>query len=147
MYLTSGRDLLRFGTTTVVNGDAVVVANLDYGSYATSVILSATATQPTRSVDLDRGGLEFRPLQGTAAEAKALTPILKVKDEHLLTQAKATEARLKQLHGPRILHIATHGFFISDQETVATLLKPVGFFKTQARTRSAKMRCCGRDLP
>ena len=126
-YLTSGRDLLRFSTTPVANGDAVVVANPDYGPLGTSVIQAETTHQSARSADLDRGGLVFKPLGGTTEEARALTHLLKVKDEHLLTQAKATEAKLKQLHGPRILHIATHGFFLNDKEMSAAMPKAVGF--------------------
>ena len=126
-YLTSGRDLLRFGSATIANSEAVVVANPDFGLSVPIMAENASSIRPNRSADLDRGGLVFKPLLGTAAEAKALTPLLKVKDENLLTQAKATEARLKQLHGPRLLHIATHGFFLSDKEMAAAMLKPIGF--------------------
>jgi CHAT domain-containing protein len=59
--------------------------------------------------------LQFTPLPGTAAEAKALKSLLKLTDDQVLTQGKATEAALKQLTGPRILHLATHGFFLADQ--------------------------------
>ncbi len=31
-------------------------------------------------------------------------------------KTQATEAALRQLHGPRILHIATHGFFLEENE-------------------------------
>ncbi len=33
----------------------------------------------------------------------------------VLIGADATEAAMKQVRGPRILHVATHGFFLSDQ--------------------------------
>jgi CHAT domain-containing protein len=29
--------------------------------------------------------------------------------------ADATESRLKEVHGPKILHLATHGFFLADE--------------------------------
>ena len=65
--------------------------------------------------------------------------------QEVLTGANATEAKLKQLHGPRILHVATHGFFLSDQEISAAALRPVGFgAETNTPCRSARIRCCGR---
>ncbi|MCA1556110.1 MAG: CHAT domain-containing protein, partial [Acidobacteria bacterium] len=33
----------------------------------------------------------------------------------VLTQSQATEAALKGVSGPRVLHVATHGFFLPDQ--------------------------------
>ena len=73
----------------------------------------------------------FTPLPGTAAEAKALKALLKLHDDHVLTGANATEAQLKHLHGPRILHVATHGFFLRDQPMAADARKPVGFAHDQ----------------
>lgn len=109
----------------------MVVANPDYGPTTAPVAQAEPSVQPMRSVDLDRRGMQFKPLSGTAKEAVALQPLLKIKDGNLLTQAQATEARLKQLHGPRLLHIATHGFFLRDNELPAAVLKPVGFSQGQ----------------
>src|SRR5438477_373647 len=64
-----------------------------------------------RSADL--GSLRFGPLRGTAAEARSLEPLLA--GAEVRTGAGATEGWLKQLHAPRILHIATHGFFLNDE--------------------------------
>jgi CHAT domain-containing protein len=129
-YLTSGRDLVRF-STAATNGEAVVVADPDYGPSDTKVAQAAPAVEAARSLDLDRRGLIFKPLSGTVAEAQALTPLLKVQKEDLLTQAQATEAKVKHLHGPRILHIATHGFFLRDNELPATALRVGGFSNDQ----------------
>jgi hypothetical protein len=43
-----------------------------------------------RSGDLDRRGLVFTPLAGTAAEAKALQGLLKLDAQEVLTRADAT---------------------------------------------------------
>ncbi|MDR4469259.1 MAG: CHAT domain-containing protein [Nitrospira sp.] len=131
-YITSGRDLLRIGTTAVSNSDMVVVANPDYGPSSQQPNQADSAVQPTRSLDLDREGMTFRPLPGTAEEAKILTTLLRISEDHVLTQAKATEDRFKQLHGPRILHVATHGFFLKDNELPAAVLKQVGFSQDRA---------------
>ncbi|MDR4469258.1 MAG: tetratricopeptide repeat protein [Nitrospira sp.] len=125
-YLTSGRDLLRFESRTVAKPDMVLVANPDYGPSTALVTGVDTSLQPTRSLELDRGGLIFRPLSGTAEEANALKGLLKISDDHVLTQTKATEEQFKQFHQPRLLHIATHGFFLKDNEIPAARLGRVG---------------------
>jgi CHAT domain-containing protein len=130
-YLTSGRDLLRFGTTSTSGDSAVVVADPDYGKVIELLVQADAGTQPSRSIDIDRVRMVFKSLPGTAEEARALKPLLMIEDMNVLTQAKATEASLKQLRGPRILHIATHGFFLKDNELPAVALKPAGFSEDQ----------------
>ena len=130
-YLASGRDLLRFGATLEAKGDAVVVADPDYGQSEMVVVQVDSSIQPARSIDLDRAGMAFTPLSGTVDEAKALKTLLKLKEENLLTQSEATEARLKQVHSPRILHVATHGFFLKDNEIPVAALRPVAFSQDQ----------------
>src|SRR5262249_22506645 len=122
-YLTSGRDLLRLASASSSRSSAVVVADPDYGKNASMLAQVDTSIQPQRSIDLDRGGMVFTSLPGTVEEAKALKALLKLNDQNVLTEANATEAKLKQLHGPHILHIATHGFFLSDKEISAAALK------------------------
>jgi CHAT domain-containing protein len=50
-------------------------------------------------------------------EAEALKTILP--GATILTQLQATENALKQVKAPKILHIATHGFFLEDVEMVS----------------------------
>ena len=62
-----------------------------------------------------RGGV-LAPLPGTQAEVHALNALLAQHgwsvEEH--TQTQALEEHVKQVRGPRVLHLATHGFFITD---------------------------------
>ena len=62
-------------------------------------------------------GARFTPLPGTAGEASALAAL--IPDARVLTGAMATEYAVKQVHGPRLLHIATHGFFLDAARTTA----------------------------
>jgi CHAT domain-containing protein len=75
---------------------------------------------PSGGGDGDRGETQsgptrvfFRPLPGTKGEALAIKAILP--EASLLMRQEATEAALKRARAPRILHIATHGFFLSEQ--------------------------------
>ena len=74
-YLTSGRDLLTLAAPEPARGGPVVMADPDYGQ-STSSPPSNLASY--RSSDLDRSGLVFTPLAGTAGEAKSLQGLLKL---------------------------------------------------------------------
>ena len=127
-YLTSGRDLLRLQVGSDSRQPPLVVANPAFGDMSrTSSVTTTTAPIPTpeRRVEEtqakrsgDMGGMQFAPLQGTADEAKALGPMLT--GVRMLTQGEATETALKGVSAPRVLHIATHGFFLPDRPQEAT---------------------------
>ena len=108
-YLMTGRDLLRLGSSAAARQDAVIVANPDFGKTIEAETNEVTMAQ-SRAVDLSR--VFFSQLQGTEEEGlqvqKTMSKAL------LLAGANATEEAIKQMHGPRILHIATHGFFLPD---------------------------------
>ena len=62
------------------------------------------------------GSSEIDPLPGTGKEITAISAILKANGfkSSLYQQANATENAIKSVKSPRVLHIATHGFFIKD---------------------------------
>jgi CHAT domain-containing protein/Tfp pilus assembly protein PilF len=113
-YLTSGRDLLRFATSSVPKGGAMIVANPDYdaGSNQDGPGADRAGERSLRGVSLAKA--HFDDLPGTKAEAQAIAPLLP--DAAVLMGASASEAAIKKAHGPKILHIATHGFFLTDKE-------------------------------
>src|SRR5437870_7850072 len=55
------------------------------------------------------------PLPGSEEEAKSVADLL-AGDCVLRLGKEAREAELKAVRSPRVLHLATHGFFLSDQE-------------------------------
>jgi CHAT domain-containing protein/Tfp pilus assembly protein PilF len=119
-YLMSGRDLLRAPVRPPNNQDTVIVADPDYDATRNAI------ASKSRDVGLPSGlpqsadsksntaKVYFPPLKGTAGEARALKTILP--QATVFTGEQATEAALKELHSPGILHVATHGFFLRDQE-------------------------------
>jgi CHAT domain-containing protein len=64
------------------------------------------------SRDLDRSKCHFTSLPGTRAEGEGVARRLGVQP---LLDGTALEGRLKVCRSPRILHLATHGFFLPDQ--------------------------------
>ncbi|HEU0184151.1 MAG TPA: CHAT domain-containing tetratricopeptide repeat protein [Blastocatellia bacterium] len=119
-YLASGRDLLRAPVRRPVEQDVVIVADPDYGSRGDAVMAGSrdVGLPPDLSQIADpnfnASRLYFPPLRGTAGEARALKSILP--RATVFAREQATEAALKHLHGPSVLHVATHGFFLQDQD-------------------------------
>ncbi|MGD1905294.1 MAG: tetratricopeptide repeat protein [Leptolyngbyaceae cyanobacterium] len=113
--LTSGRDLLRLQSQVDSRQPPLLLANPDYEQAGAATSTSTHDEQRgQRAAELAR--LQFGPLPGTAAEGTAIAALLP--EVTLLTGADATENVLKQVQGPQILHIATHGFFLGDLPAV-----------------------------
>jgi CHAT domain-containing protein/lipopolysaccharide biosynthesis regulator YciM len=118
-YLTSGRDLLRLEVSAAPRGGAIVLANpaFDNASAATATQTAPRAPDSSARRSIDLSSAHFSPLPGTAAEAQALGALLS--GARVLTGAEATEAALKRVSAPSVLHVATHGFFLPDQKRSA----------------------------
>lgn len=118
-YLTSGRDLLRLKIKNE-NGStaALVLADPAFDSQHSTIASLQRDIKPAYNgpqsgiLSFDFANAKFNSLAGTADEAKALKQLLP--DATVLTGEQATEAALKQVSRPRLLHIATHGFFLPD---------------------------------
>jgi len=65
------------------------------------------------SRDLHNRNLTFNPLPGTRLEGKRVGTLLGV--EPWLGDA-ALKSRVRRCRSPRVLHVATHGFFLADQQ-------------------------------
>lgn len=64
----------------------------------------------------DYAGNSIAALPGTKVEIDGISKILKASGYQVnqLTQKTATEANLKNVKGPALMHIATHGYFLKD---------------------------------
>ena len=118
-YLTSGRDLLRLQVSRAHRGPPVIIADPRYGEPAPATAGPVRRKQPLppapyRSVTTaaDPAALYFAPLANTAEEANAIKRFFP--DALLLTGPRATKAAVARLEAPRMLHIASHGFFLKD---------------------------------
>jgi CHAT domain-containing protein len=106
-YLTSGRDLLRMQVARESKSGPLVVANPSFGEQTTAVAVATNSTSPRSLTDA-----YFAPLGATENEARSIQTLFP--DATVLTGMKATETAVKQVVAPRILHLATHGFFLYD---------------------------------
>lgn len=112
-YLTSGRDLLRMKVARESKSQPVVVADPAFGE---PVIISSRnngRSAPAKErAQIDYSQIFFGPLPGIGDEVRALRELLP--QAIFLTKERATKTALKRLNGPLILHIATHGFFFTN---------------------------------
>jgi CHAT domain-containing protein/Tfp pilus assembly protein PilF len=116
-YIASGRDLLR-ELAPSPNDQIIVLANPTFDQ-ETSVQI-AKSDPPTEGSGVIRGtekrdleDLSFEELRGTQRENDQLLGQFKGWGwpAESYTGAQATKQVLMELHGPHILHLATHGFF------------------------------------
>jgi CHAT domain-containing protein/Tfp pilus assembly protein PilF len=123
-YLTSGRDLLRMQTSESSKNAPLVVANPIFGSVATVATRAGqnAGNSPAGNQTSNQGRAKsdpidifFQPLLSTEREALAIKAMLP--EASVLLREQATETMLKQSKAPSVLHIATHGFFLGDQES------------------------------
>jgi len=113
-YLTSGRDLLRLQETPPKANPPLIVANPTFDKPGSNPVQIASADRSNaRSVDL--ATLKFGALPATAIEGETIAKLLP--NSRLFTQAQATETVVKTSSNPRILHLATHGFFLKPAPT------------------------------
>jgi len=125
-YLTTGRELLRMHEARESKSSLTVFANPSFGELREESIVktnSAMKTDPGKSnrrsntAEKDLSAVYFVPLGGTEEEARSIQTIFP--DAKVLSENQATEAALKQIVAPRILHIATHGFFLQNSEALS----------------------------
>jgi CHAT domain-containing protein len=120
-YLTAGRDLLRMQVKRGSKSGPVVFADPLYGEPGAAPVaagaparlkLAAAAGQRTATIAEDLNEVYFAPLRGTEQEAHVIRTLFP--DAQVFTGAQATKSALNRVVAPRILHIATHGFFLED---------------------------------
>ena len=128
-YVTSGREIVRVTKpkSKFYSSKSLVMGNPDFdlalevahagqpASQLTGLMPVLLSSGATRALSRDERDLKFKPLPSSAVEAMNVAGLLGT-DATLRLGADAREAKLKSIVSPRVLHLATHGFYFSDQE-------------------------------
>jgi len=128
-YVGSGRDVLRFAAASTRPGaEALVIADPDFDLHQTGEVAARSdpihrvaqskdrmnaVTTSKLSRDFTRSAYHFARLPGTRTEGERIAALLGVRP---WLDGAALEGPFKErCRSPRILHLATHGFFLQDQ--------------------------------
>jgi hypothetical protein len=124
--LTSSKDLLEDFDRKKINNSALLLGFPEF-AYQDSEISQKSTVRGDIIQSLETLSMqEFDPLPGTLTEIRQIDNLIRQRNGStlVLEGKRATEANLKSQAIPDILHLATHGFFISSENTfVNPLLK------------------------
>jgi CHAT domain-containing protein/Tfp pilus assembly protein PilF len=121
-YLAAGRDVLGFGEIKERGKKVLLMGDPDFdlGAKEKDSTLRKLALNMDKEEIVkrssDMGELHFNRLPGTREEVTSIKAILVDEKVELYIGKEALEEVLKQKGAPKILHLATHGFFLSDVE-------------------------------
>jgi len=130
-YIPSGKELVRlYRQTATDTKEKIVLFNNPNFDAKDITTLSKADTLDTPSTIQSRAGIikslfkmRFISLPGTKEEVKNIKQMLNTKHIQEYAQSEANEENLLKIDTPKILHIATHGFFINDDNIPNPMLK------------------------
>jgi CHAT domain-containing protein len=110
MYLTTARDILQINKKqSGLSNESIVAADPDFDLNSRG----HNANYSRVSRDFDRSTINFNRLEGTKYEGEEISKLLNIQP---LMGEKVLEYKIKTYRSPKILHIATHGFFLENQD-------------------------------
>ena len=122
-YVSCGRDILGHGQTTEMGDKALLLGDPDFDMKATDKapgVEKSFESELPKNIAAQRSilmqNLHFDRLPGTREEVQTIQSLLGKDQTELYTGKDAIEGVLRTMKVPRILHLATHGFFLEDTE-------------------------------
>ena len=114
-YISAGRDIVRFDDSTIAEGEVILMGDPDYD------LSQDEKAEKEQVAELSSiaSSTKFLRLPETKLEVDAIEKIIKEKYNLPVKNFQGKQAReevLFNLESPRILHLATHGYFLKDEE-------------------------------
>ncbi|UCG60430.1 MAG: CHAT domain-containing protein [Candidatus Zixiibacteriota bacterium] len=125
-YLSSGRDLIKQKGYMESEGEILLFADPDFDGTATRTIISDELFGPDMRGNTDCLDQRFNPLPYSRTEASSVAACFRNANATSLRErygTMASEESLKDLTtAPKVIHLATHGFFCESVDTSIELL-------------------------
>jgi CHAT domain-containing protein/Tfp pilus assembly protein PilF len=122
-YVSSGRDMLGYGEAKKKGSKTLLLGDPDFDMKTgkkVSVVEKTAKSELRQETIAQRSilirDLSFDRLPGTREEVQSIQFLLGKEQVEIYTGQDATEEVLRIMKTPRILHLATHGFFLKDIE-------------------------------
>lgn len=127
-YVSVGRDILRFEQAIIGSSTgSLILANPEFnlcregglkgnnipGSDSPLISSSIKSPHVRMAEEIRETLIQFEPLDATQDEGEQIGVLLGVKP---FFKIHALESIVKSSHSPKILHLATHGYFLKDNE-------------------------------
>jgi CHAT domain-containing protein len=127
-YIPSGKELVRLYKQKEINIEDKVVLfdnpNFDAKNITVTKVDTINVSSTKRSgIIKSLFKMRFIALPGTKEEVKNIKQTLKHNKIEEFSKDEANELNLLSINQPKILHIATHGFFINDNNIPNPMLK------------------------
>lgn len=149
-YIDSARDLIRFENIIDFQSPPLFLADPDFDLIIDDddIALTQIAHKQhyehlqymfNRSADLNE--FHFESLAGTKLEVCGILKLFEAKFESWFGK-DVLEGRLKKIHGPQILHLATHGFYMPEKKNQSTyqLLGQIKCYNSSTETGEKPFR-------
>jgi CHAT domain-containing protein len=117
-YISSSKDLLNPSITSK-DGDFIIFNNPDFSAKLSDNKVIASSKRGVGDALLS---VSFSQLPGTQREGEEIEKIASNMGCKVLRKSgsDASKANIEKIEKPRVLHLATHGFFLGSQDSVAS---------------------------
>lgn len=120
-YVSAARDVVEWQQDRKTGAEKMILVADPLFDHAREAPATGEAEKPVLSMrSADLADLSFLPLPGTRTEADAIAGLMKLPAEQQWLGDQALEEKLKILHSPAVLHMATHGFFLPPRQAGKT---------------------------
>ena len=151
-YVSTARDLLVHPPPVAGTPSLVIWANPDFGASVSRRVSATGELAANRAASArELRDLRLQPLPGSEKEGKQLSEIassLGFREVVLHLGPGATEAQLRRVQSPRVLHLATHGFVLPElsSETSAPAIDAESIFPRRSEAANNPMLRSGLAL-